>query len=249
MSNSKEITRQDIDKYLFELAKEYKKANKHMPEAEIIIAGGAAMMLNYNFRDATTDIDAIVKASSTFKDIAHGIGDKYNLANDWINSDFIHTSSYSSKLIEHSKFYKTFCGCLTIRTVKDEYLIAMKLKSGRPYKKDMSDVIGVLKENQEKGTPLTFDDIDKAVSELYGSWKEIRQESKDLLMYVLEADDYEELYYSTLDAEIENKKILLNVEHNNPNLLTEQNVENYTRNISAEVKKKISHNDFDIDER
>ena len=41
------------------------------------------------------------------------------------------TSSYSPKPDEHSEYYKTFSNIVTIRTVRAEYLIAMKLCAGR----------------------------------------------------------------------------------------------------------------------
>lgn len=52
------------------------------------------------------------------------------------------TASYTPKLRYYSKYYKTFSNVLTVRTVTAEYLVAMKLKSGRKYKNDLSDVVG-----------------------------------------------------------------------------------------------------------
>lgn len=57
---SVDFNRSNIDHYLYLIAKEYKKANRANTEAEIIIVGGAAMIMNYNFRDTTTDIDSII---------------------------------------------------------------------------------------------------------------------------------------------------------------------------------------------
>jgi hypothetical protein len=39
---------------------------------------------------------------------------------------------------------------VTVRTVTGEYLIAMKLMSGRQYKNDISDIVGILREQREK---------------------------------------------------------------------------------------------------
>lgn len=68
MCMSFEFTRNNIDHYLYEVAKIYKKANRAFPDAEIILIGGASVLLNYNFRDMTTDLDAILRASSSMKD-------------------------------------------------------------------------------------------------------------------------------------------------------------------------------------
>lgn len=49
-----------------------------------------------------------------------------------------------------------------------EYLIAMKLRSGREYKHDLSDVIGVLFEHSKNEKPIIISDIQKAAENLYG---------------------------------------------------------------------------------
>ena len=46
----------------------------------------------------------------------------------------------------------------------------MKLKSGRKYKFDRSDVIGILWEQEKQGDPLTLERIRKAVVDLYDSY-------------------------------------------------------------------------------
>ena len=45
----------------------------------------------------------------------------------------------------------------------------MKLVSGRQYKKDLSDIAGIVYEQQMAGKPLTYEMIDVAVRNLYGS--------------------------------------------------------------------------------
>lgn len=62
MSSDKqtEFTKENIDTYLKEIAKEYRKQiGKKMP-AELILIGGASVLINYGFRDMTTDIDALI---------------------------------------------------------------------------------------------------------------------------------------------------------------------------------------------
>ena len=41
-----------------------------------------------------------------------------------------------------------------IRTVRSEYLVAIKLVSGRQYKKDLSDIAGIVYEQQMAGKNL-----------------------------------------------------------------------------------------------
>ena len=56
-----EFTKDNIDLYLREVAKEYRKqAGKKMP-AELVLIGGASVLVNYGFRNMTTDIDALIR--------------------------------------------------------------------------------------------------------------------------------------------------------------------------------------------
>ena len=168
--SSDTFTKENLDSYLKELAKEYRKLNGKSMPAEIVLVGGAAILTNYGFRDMTTDIDAVIYAASSMKDAINLVGDKFSLPNGWLNADFMHTASYSPRLDEFSVYYKTFYGVLSVRSVSAEYLIAMKLRSGRKYKNDLSDVIGILAEHQKNNAPITLDKINTAVNNLYGGW-------------------------------------------------------------------------------
>ena len=120
--SSNYFTKENLNTYLKELGKEYKKINgKNMP-AEIILIGGAAILANYGFREMTTDVDAVIHAVSSMKEAVNKVGDKYNLPNGWLNADFMKTDSYSSKLDQYSVYYKEFSNVLTVRTVSAEYL-------------------------------------------------------------------------------------------------------------------------------
>lgn len=163
------FTKENLDTYLKELAKEFRRLNGKRVPAEIVLVGGAAILTNYGFRDMTTDIDAIIHATSSMKDAINHVGDKFDLPNGWLNADFMHTGSYSPKLDEFSVYYKSFYGVLSVRTIAAEYLIAMKLRSGRKYKNDLSDVIGILAEHKKKGEPITFEKIDAAVVTAVGT--------------------------------------------------------------------------------
>ena len=133
---NKPFTKENLDIYLKELAKEFRKKNGTKMPAEIILIGGASILINYGFREMTYDIDAIIKSSGVMKDAINVVGDKLELPVGWLNTDFVNTKSYTPHLIEHSKYYKTFANVLQIRTVSAEYLVAMKLMAGRQYKND-----------------------------------------------------------------------------------------------------------------
>ena len=136
--------------------------------AELILIGGASVLINYGFRNMTTDIDALIRAASSMKDAINRVGARFGLPTGWLNADFENTDSYTPKLDEFSVYYRTYSNVLKIRTVAAEYLIAMKLRSGRQYKSDLSDVLGILAEHEKRGTPITMEQIRKAVTDLYG---------------------------------------------------------------------------------
>ena len=130
------ITRDNLNEYLKDLAKEFRKLNGNKTSAEIVLIGGAAILVGYGFRELTYDIDAIIIASSAMKDAIARVSDKRGLPPDWLNTDFKRTASYSDKLPGVSQYYRTFSNILTVRTVSAEYLLAMKFMSGRQYKND-----------------------------------------------------------------------------------------------------------------
>ena len=121
------FTLDNLDSCLKELAKEFRKINGSRIPAEIILIGGASVLINYGFREMTYDMDAIIQASSSMKDAINSVGDRMGLPNGWLNADFMKTTSYTPKLIQYSKYYKTFSNVLRIRTVSAEYLVVMKL--------------------------------------------------------------------------------------------------------------------------
>ena len=54
-----------------------------------------------------------------------------------------------------------------------EYLIAMKLMSGRQYKNGLSDIAGILWEHQKCGSPIMRESVDNAAFVLYGENAEL----------------------------------------------------------------------------
>ena len=233
--NSNYFTKENLNTYLKELGKEYKKINGKSMPAEIILIGGAAILANYGFREMTTDVDAVIHAVSSMKEAVNHVGDKYNLPNGWLNADFMKTDSYSSKLDQYSVYYREFSNVLTVRTISAEYLIAMKLCSGRKYKKDLSDVIGILAEHEKRGEPITMGRIDKAVTDLYGSWEKISEDSKNFIQEAMEKGNFEKAYAEISAEETKAKGLLINFEQDYPGVTNTANVNDILKNL----KKKI----------
>ena len=232
------FTKENLDTYLKELAKEFRRLNGKSMPAEIVLVGGAAILANYGFRDMTTDIDAIIHAASSMKDAINHVGDKFELPNGWLNADFMHTDSYSPKLDEFSVYYKSFYGVLSVRIIAAEYLIAMKLRSGRKYKNDLSDVIGILAEHEKRGTPITFEKIDAAVKNLYGGWDAFPTDSKPFIEDALKNGDFDNVYSSVKNDELESKDILIGFEKDYPKVAKESDINDILKILKEKRNKE-----------
>ena len=236
MSVEKGFTKENLDYYLKELAKEFRKRNgKNMP-AEIVLVGGAAILANYGFREMTYDIDAVITASSAMKEAVNTVGDRLGLPNGWLNADFKNTSSYSPKLSRYSKYYRTYSNVLNIRTISSEYLIAMKLMSGRRYKKDLSDIIGILSEQERMGEPLSYQKIDCAVRNLYGGWDNISEYAIQVLKAALDSENLKELFMEQEREEALSKQAVLQAQKNKGEIVKESNVDEI---IQKALRKKM----------
>lgn len=234
LSDSSAFTEENLDEYLKEVAKEYKKMGGKTMPAEIILIGGASVIANYGFRAMTTDIDAIIHASSVMKDAINIVGDRHNLENGWLNTDFMRTESYSPKLDQYSTYYRTFGGIMSVRTIRAEYLIAMKLRAGRLYKNDRSDIAGILAEHEKRGEPIILDKIIKAANNLYGEWNQIPESSRSFIKRVMDRGEYQEEYESLRRDEVHNKRVLVGFENQYPGVVNSKNVEK----IISDFKKK-----------
>ncbi len=224
MSSEIPFTKDNLDRYLKALAKEYRNLNGKSVPAEIILIGGASVLINYDFRERTYDMYAIIHASSAMRDAINHVGDKYGLPSGWINDDFKKTDSYTQKIEQYSKYYRTYSNIVTFRTVSEEYLVAMKMRSGRGYKYDRSDIIGILNAQEQKGEPLTIDMIRRAVTELYGSYDVISKDMRELVEQALSDKQYEDLFILVRNTELENRGILIEYKERKPDAISSKNV-------------------------
>ncbi|MCC8163793.1 MAG: hypothetical protein LIO86_11670 [Lachnospiraceae bacterium] len=228
MSADFTFTKENLDRCLSRLAKEFRKSNGTV---EIILVGGAAVLANYGFRDMTYNIDAILQAPSSMKDAINKVGDEMRLPYGWLNSDFVRTSSYSPKLMQYSRYYKRFGNVLEVRTVSGAYLVAMKLMSGRQYKNDISDVVGILEEQKACGKPISLEMIQTAVQNLYGSWEKLPAESREFIDRVMKAGALEKLYAQYRDMEKAAKESLIDFEKKYPGAANTNNVNDIIRSL------------------
>lgn len=172
----------------------------------------------------TYDMDAIIKSSGAMRDAINTVGDRLGLPIGWLNTDFVHTNSYTPRLAEHSKYYKTFANILQIRTVSAEYLVAMKLMAGRQYKNDLSDIVGILIEQEERNEPLSFKIIQKAIVDLYDTYDRIPEDSRTFIEALYKKEDLYEFYKQCRKLEQENREALVVFRENYPGVLNGDNL-------------------------
>ena len=240
MSAETLITKENLDTYLKELAKQFRKLNGKAMPAEITLIGGASILINYGFRDSTYDVDALIHASSAMKDAINYVTDTLGLPNGWLNEDFKNTKSYTPRLVNHSKYYRTFSNVLTVRTITGEYLVAMKLMAYRQYKHDISDIVGILREQQNSGDPLTLERIDKAVKDLYDNWDNLPENANNMIESILANEDMDALYEAYANEEAAAKDALITFEDKYPDVLKEDNLADILSHLLKEQNKEES---------
>lgn len=243
MSVDKPFTKDNIDSYLKELAKEFQKRNGNRIPAEIILIGGASILINYGFREMTYDIDAIIQSSGAMKDAINTVGDRLGLSVGWLNTDFINTESYTPKLVQYSKYYKTFSNIIQVRTVSAEYLVAMKLMAGRQYKNNLSDIVGILIEQEEKGDSFTLDRIKKAVVDLYDFYERLPDNSRTFIESIYKKEDLKGFYQQCRELELENKDVLLEFQNDYPKVLNRDNLADILKAAREKKNSRKGHND------
>lgn len=228
-NNQTKFSKESIDIYLKKLSKVYKKFSAGRMPAEIILVGGSAIAVNYSFRQSSTDIDAIIQAPEVMRDAICRIRDEENLPGDWINSDFTKTASFSPMLRLYSKHYRTFSNVVEVRTITGAFLISMKMRSGRIYKHDLSDIIGILIEENEKRTkPIDIAEIRNACEKLYGEagYDTMPEASRKLIENAvnLSIQELRNLYRYQTETEAENCRLLIQFEVENPGILNSENL-------------------------
>lgn len=235
MSSDIEFTKQNLDEYLKALAKEYRRLSGTKIRAELILIGGASVLINYNFRPMTSDVDGTIQASSAMKDAINRVGDKYGLPFGWLNEDFVYTKSYTRKLSQFSTYYRTFSNIVEVRTISAEYLVAMKLCAGRQFKHDFSDVVGILAEHKKRGIPISMDRLKQAYIDLYEDWNNMPGNSQTFINYVFEHDNCEELYDMISHDESIIGALLEKFETENPGVVKEGNLMDVVSNLTAQA--------------
>jgi len=164
----------------------------------LVVCGGVSMVLNYENRLATRDVDCVL-VERHVKHAAESIAAELDLDCDWLNDNVCVTQSYSAELLKYKKLYKTY-GNLSVYTIAGLPLLCMKLISWRPNSSDYEDCLCIL--NALEGV-ITIQDVYAAITECYGSTSLLSVDADNFLKYELKESTY------TLDSEsIESYKYL-----------------------------------------
>ncbi|MCQ2527643.1 MAG: DUF6036 family nucleotidyltransferase [Saccharofermentans sp.] len=235
MQSEKKITKNNVIDILKRFAKEYRKELGKVP-GEIVIVGGGSIMLNYSFRDATQDLDVILRTTSDIEGVINKFADDNNLPSDWMNTSFTKTESYSHILPEISQHCCTLNnGTLEIRTVSGVYLIAMKLRAHREYRNDISDAIGILKEERSIGNIISISDIKSAYSKLYQSQMPEELVDKMAPLCVMSCEELDAHYKERIESENNIGEIITKYRNESINI-NSRNV----NEVIAKIKKKMN---------
>lgn len=117
-------------------------AHEQKVTLEVSLYGGAVFTLVYGSRDATKDVDAVVRQSEIAKKLALRVARELNLPEDWLNDQvkqFLAEKEAKRQLTEAD-----FGEGLRVSVPTAAYLLAMKLRACRPplpgYTGDYGDI-------------------------------------------------------------------------------------------------------------
>ena len=153
----KKLRKQDIEFLLNEINTELKKKNIR---GEIALYGGAVMLLVFDARDVTKDIDAIFVPKKEFTETITHITKKYKLQDDWLNDGIKGFVDNNKGLIK----YQTMSN-LVIYVAKAEYILAMKCHASRvePDSKDKEDIKFLIKYLKLKNVDEVLNLVEKYI--------------------------------------------------------------------------------------
>lgn len=172
------LSKEEIIKYFGLLNDELKIRNEN---GEIIICGDAALILMYNARSSTKDIDALYKPKQKINEIIKNFSQKYHLESDWLNDSAKVFFAPTMK----TKIYKKYSN-LTVKCFDTESLLALKLTSARDLTNDENDAITLMKN-------LKLKNVDEALNIIEKHIPEIRRTTKSFYFTKLVFERYKNL--------------------------------------------------------
>jgi hypothetical protein len=133
---------------------------------EIAIYGGTVMMLAYDCRETTKDIDAIFHPPEVVEPLIRQVAQEQNLPEDWMNNG---VGSFVAGREERIQFTQLQIPGLAITRPSAKYLLAMKCRAGRmptPFRAgDMADIKFLLSELAIR----SMAEVDAIADDFYGA--------------------------------------------------------------------------------
>ncbi len=148
------MTAEEITQYLTELNDELRLVNI---KGEVSLYGGAVMVLAFNARVATKDIDAVFEPVKEIRNAAHRIAERHNLNLDWLNH------AVKMFVVRHERDLLFELSNLRVTVPEPDYLLAMKIMALRPDTEDENDAAFLIDRLQL----TTRDDVLKIVGDYY----------------------------------------------------------------------------------
>jgi hypothetical protein len=144
-------------------------AEREMVELELCIYGGSALMLAYGSREATKDVDAVVKPSEVARRLATEVAQALGLHESWLNDDVKRFVSEAGTFapMQIEELEAAARRHLKITRPSASYLLAMKClacRSGLPgYPGDIDDLRFLIR----KMGIRTLEQIDEHIGRFY----------------------------------------------------------------------------------
>ena len=153
------LNKETIFKALEALSDYFKQ---HGAQGEICIFGGTAMLLAFDARETTRDVDAIFQPSGLFRDAAKKISETHHLPENWLNDG---VKGFISSLGNFTSEGLPQFSHLRITRPTAEYLLAMKClaarDSGYGTDGDQKDVEMLIKHLGLKTSEEVFNVVEK----------------------------------------------------------------------------------------
>jgi hypothetical protein len=133
MVQDKVFNRRTLEQALLELGH---RAHAEGKTIEIAIYGGSALLLTYDWRVATRDVDAVFEADrQTIRRLAREIAEEHDWDSNWLNDGVKGFLSAADKDPESKRLFRTYPSedepGLRVMLPRPEYLFAMKCRAMR----------------------------------------------------------------------------------------------------------------------
>jgi hypothetical protein len=134
----------------------------------LTIYGGTVMMLAYNTRPGTKDIDAIFRPRDEVGPLVAQVGQDMNLGSDWLNDDVKMwvAENEEGALVPFAEMTEAVPG-LAAKRPSAKYLLAMKARAGRlplpGQKGDYDDLVFLLRHTRT----TTLGEVDRLVEKYF----------------------------------------------------------------------------------